>query len=95
MPPYWQNLLRGLLVLVFYGFALWRIVRTNRGNKVIECASIAILLVFVSGILSKLNAPDWLLGSLGVLLLLMCFLTVGLYILKGYRFLKQRIWKSN
>lgn len=77
-------------MLGFYAFALWIIVRTNQGNKVIECASIAILLVFVFGILSKLNAPDWLLESLGGLLLLMCFLTVGLYILKGYRFLKQR-----
>jgi hypothetical protein len=95
MSFHWQTLLHGLIVLGFYAFALWRIVRTNQGNKVIDCASIAILLVFVFGILSKLNAPDWLLESLGVLLLLMCFLTVGLYILKGYRFLKQRPWKSN
>jgi hypothetical protein len=55
-----------------------------------ECASIALLLVFVVGTLSKLKAPDWLLESVGTLMLLMCFLTVGLYALKGYRFLRQR-----
>jgi len=54
-PLQWQNLLRGLFVLAFYAFALWRLVRTNRANKVIECASIAILLIFVFGILSKIE----------------------------------------
>jgi membrane-associated PAP2 superfamily phosphatase len=70
-------------------------VKANRGSKVIECGGIAILLLFAIGFLSKSNAPDWLMASLFILLLLVCFLTVGLYMLKGYRFLRQRLWKSN
>jgi uncharacterized membrane protein len=83
------------MVLGFYSFTFWRIIRTNRGNKVIECGSIAIILLFAVGVLSKLSAPDWLIGSLGLLLLLVCFLTVGLYIREGYRALRRRFQKSD
>jgi UDP-N-acetylmuramyl pentapeptide phosphotransferase/UDP-N-acetylglucosamine-1-phosphate transferase len=95
MPPYWQNLLRESFVLAFYVFAFWRMVKADRGSKVIECGGIAILLVLAIGFLSKSNAPNWLMASLFILLLLVGFLTVGLYIQKGYRALRHRLGKSN
>jgi hypothetical protein len=94
MPSNLANLLRGLIVLAFYAFAGWRIVKTNRGNRVIECGIVAIILLFALGLLAKLGAPDWLMGSLGLLLLLVCLLTVGLYIRKAYLAVRQRLWKS-
>jgi hypothetical protein len=95
MAPHWKNLLRGLFVLAFYAFAFWRMVKANRGSKVIECGGIAILLLLAIGFLSKSNAPDWLMANLFILLLLVCFLTVGLYIQKGYRALRYRPSKSD
>jgi hypothetical protein len=76
MTLHWQSFLQGLVAVGFYAFAVWRLARANRGNKVLECARVSLLLVFVCGALSKLNVPNWLLESLGLLMLLMCFVTV-------------------
>jgi hypothetical protein len=90
-----QTLLRGLLVVAFYAFAFWRIVKTNRGNRVVECGVMSLVLAFASGFAARSHAPDWVLESLGALLLLMCFLTVGLFIRECYVALRNRLWKSN
>ena len=95
MPPHLQTFLRGLLVTGFYAFALWRIVRTNRGNRVIECGVISLVFVFATGFAARSGAPDWVLESLGVLLLLMCFLTVGLFARECYVALRRKLWKSD
>ncbi len=86
----WHPLLSALLVLAFYSLALWRIVKSNQGNKVIECGSIALALLFFLSYLSKMKAPDWVLESLGILLLLLSFLTLGLFLREGYRAIRQR-----
>lgn len=95
MPSHLQTLLRGLLVTAFYAFAFWRIVKTNRGNRVIECGVISLALAFASGFAARSGAPDWVLESLGALLLLMCFLTVGLFARECYVALRSRLRKSN
>jgi hypothetical protein len=95
MPSHLQTLLRGLLVTALYAFALWRIVKTNRGNRVIECGIISLVLAFASGFAAKSDAPDWVLESLGALLLLMCFLTVGLFALECYVAIRNRWRKSD
>lgn len=90
-----QSAVRGVIVVSFYAFALWRIVATNRGNRVIECGIISLVLVFAEGIAGKSNAPDWVLGSRGVLLLLMCFLTVGLFARECYQGIRRWLRKPN
>jgi len=95
MPPHLQTLLRGLLVTAIYAFALWRILKTNHGNRVIECGIVSLVLAFATGAAVRVNAPDWVLESLGVLLLLMCFLTVGLFARECYVALRRRLWKLN
>jgi hypothetical protein len=82
-------------LLPFYAFALWRIVATNRGNRVIHCGVISLALVFAEGIAAKSNAPDWVLGSLVVLLLLMCFLTVGLFARECYQGIRRWLRKPS
>jgi len=90
-----QTILRGLIVTAFYAFAVWRVVATNRGNRVIECGIISLILVFAEGFAAKSNAPDWLLESFGALMLLMCCLTVTLFARECYQGIRGRVGKSN
>src|SRR5205807_10415800 len=90
-----QTILRGLIVTAFYAFAVWRVVGTNRGNRVIECGIISFILVFAEGFAAKSNPPDWFLESLGVLMLVMCFLTVALFTRECYQGIRRRFGKSN
>jgi hypothetical protein len=54
-----------------------------------------LILCFVLAFTVKANAPDWFLASLGLLLLLMCFVTVGLFARECYVSLRNRLWKSD
>src|SRR5271169_3404275 len=66
-----------LVVAIIYWLGLWRIIKGNRGNRVIECGSITLMLFFLMMLLMKLtNLPNWVLPSLGVLLFLLCLLTM-------------------
>jgi hypothetical protein len=95
MPSHLQTFLRGLLVTAFYAVALWRIVKTNRGNRVIECDVISLVSAFAFGFAATSGAPDWVLESLGTLLLLMCFLTVGLFAHECSVAFRRKLWKSD
>jgi hypothetical protein len=90
-----QTFLRGLIVTAIYAFATWRVVATSRGNRVIECGVISLILVFAEGFATRSNALDWVLESFGVLMLLMCFLTVALFARECYQGIRQRLGKSN
>jgi hypothetical protein len=71
-------------VLASYGFSFWRIVKSNRGNKVIECGSLALLVMVGLTVLIKIpHVPDWVLGSVGLLLFLLCLATMGFLFQQG------------
>ena len=91
----WQILIEGLVVTAFYAFADWRVVKANSGDKVIECGVISLILAFIAGSVAKSNAPDWVRGSVGSLMLLMCFVTVGLFARECYQAIRRRFSKSN
>lgn len=91
----WQTLLRGLAILAFYGFSFWRIVKSNRGNRVIACGSLALMVMVGLTVLVRIpKVPDWMLGSVGLLLLLLCLLTMAFLLQQGYQAIRRR-WKSN
>ena len=72
------------LVAAVYWLSLWRIIKRNRGNRVIECSSIALMLAFLIMLLMKFtNLPGWLIPSLGLLLFLLCLLTVVFLLSQG------------
>jgi len=49
-----------LAVAVVYWLSLWRIIKGNRGNRVIECGSITLMLFFLIMLLMKLTSlPNW------------------------------------
>jgi hypothetical protein len=96
MPSSWQTVLRGSLVFVFYAFSFWRIAKTNRGNKVIECGSIALMTFLLLIFLMRLpTTPGWVLGSLGLLLFLLCLLTTAYLFQQGYRAIRNKMAKRN
>jgi thiol:disulfide interchange protein len=84
-----------LVVAVVYWLSLWRIFKGNRGNRVIECGSIALMLFFLMMLLIKLkNLPDWVLPSLGLLLFLLCLLTMFFLVLQGVQAIRHRKSKT-
>jgi hypothetical protein len=42
-----RSVLSLLAVAGIYGLTLWRIIKDNRGNRVIECGSIALIVFFL------------------------------------------------
>jgi hypothetical protein len=84
-----------LVVAAVYWLSLWRIIKGNRGNRVIECGSIALMVLFLIMLLMKFtHLPDWVLPSLGLLLLLLCLLTMFFLFLQGLQALRYRKSKT-
>jgi len=84
-----------LVVAVVYWLSLWRIIKGNRGNRVIECGSIALMLLFLLMLLMKFpNLPDWVVPSLGLLLFLVCLLTMFFLLLQGVQAIRHRKSKT-
>jgi len=85
-----------LVVAAFYWLSLWRIIKGNRGNRVIECGSIALMLLFFMMLLMKLTSvPEWVLPSLGLLLLVLCLLTMLFLVLQGVHAIRHRKSKTS
>jgi hypothetical protein len=75
----------------FYGLFFWRTVGQKRGNKVIECAVMAVALLVVMARLSRfIELPDWAFGSLLLLNFLLCIATLFFLAQRAYLTLRQR-----
>jgi hypothetical protein len=61
---------RIILIAVLYSLFFWRTIKSNRGNRVIECGCVALTAFMVLMVLININGlPEWLIPSLGALLL--------------------------
>jgi cation transport ATPase len=90
-----KNIVRGVVgslgLVLFYGFSFWRIFKSNPGNKVIECGSITLIVFVVMLALFKVpNFPVWVLAWLGLLVFLLCLLTIFFLVQQGYHALRRR-----
>jgi hypothetical protein len=86
-----RGIVSGLGLVLFYGFSFWRIFKGNPGNRVIECGSITLIVFVVMLALFKIpNFPVWVLAWLGVLVFLLCLLTIIFLVQQGYRALRRR-----
>lgn len=80
-----------LLVAVVYCLSFWRIIRRNRGNRVIECGSITLMLFFLMMFLMQVkNLPDYVLPSVGLLAFLLAMLTMVFWLLQGVQAIRHR-----
>ena len=88
------NIVRGVLgsigLVLFYGFAFWRIFKRNPGNKVIECGSITLMVFVVTLALFKAKFPVWVVAWLFLLVFLLCLLTMFFLLQQGYRAVRRR-----
>jgi hypothetical protein len=90
-----RPILSFLVVAAVYWLSLWRIIKGNRGNRVIECGSIALMLFLLMMLLIKLtNLPEWVLPSLGLLLFVLCLLTMFFLLLQGVQAILHRKSKT-
>jgi hypothetical protein len=86
-----QAVVSGVALVVFYTVVLWRIVKRNLGNRVIECGSLALVVVFIMVAAMKIpSLPDWAAPGLGILFLLLGFLMIFFLIQQGYRAIRRR-----
>jgi hypothetical protein len=84
MPSNLRSAASFLFVAVVYWLCLWRIIKGNRGNRVVQCGCITLMLSFLMMLLMKVaKLPDWVLSSLGMLIFLLCLLTMFFLLLRG------------
>jgi hypothetical protein len=80
----------GGLVLA-YSLSLWRIFKSNPGDKFIQFASVTVMLFMVTIAAIRIHYfPDWVITSLELLLCLLTFLSIFLMFQEGYRALRRR-----
>lgn len=92
MAPSWAPTVRSLGLLAFNSFVFWQIFKTNPANRVIRCGVIALVVFAALAVLMKVPwVPDWVLGSLGLLLFFLCLLTMGFLFQQGYRAIRRRL----
>ena len=86
-----RPILSGLAVAAIYGFVFWRVLKSKRGNRVIECGISALVVLFSWGPISKIpNVPDWVPTAVGLLMFLLCLLTMFFLFLQGVHALRNR-----
>ena len=82
---------RGIGLFLFYAFVLWRLFKDNRGNRVIQCGSITLMLfVVLMALMSIPNLPIDYVWWLWPALFLLCLLTMFFLFQQGYRALRNR-----
>jgi hypothetical protein len=85
------SVISGIALVASYAVVLWRIVRRNPSNRVIECGSIAIVIFFVMAALIKVpELPDWVESGLLILFLLLGFLMIFFLVQQGYDAIRRR-----
>lgn len=83
---------RSIGLFLLYAFMFWRLFRDNRGNKVIRCGSITLMLFLVMLALTRIpNVPIDYVAWLGPALFLLCMLTMVFLFQQGYRALRKRL----
>jgi hypothetical protein len=86
-----QSVISGIALVGFYGVVLWRIVRRNAGNRVIESGALALSVVMVMVAVMKIpSVPDWVAPGLGILFLILGFLMIFFLMQQGYNAIRRR-----
>jgi len=86
-----QTLVSGIALAGFYAAVLWRIVKRNPGNRVIESGSMALVVVFIMAAAIKVpSLPDWVVPGLGILFLLLGFLMIFFLMQQGYNAIRRK-----
>jgi hypothetical protein len=86
-----ETVVSGIALVGFYTVVLWRIVKRNPGNRVIEVGSMALVVVFVMAAAMKMpSLPEWVAPGLGVLFLFLAFLMIFFLFQQGYKTIRRK-----
>jgi hypothetical protein len=88
------SLLRIVLVAAVYSLFFWRTIKSNRGNRVTECGCVALTVMVLIVLIRIQGLPEWLMPSLGALLLSLCLLTIFFLAQQTIRSLRRSKSKS-
>jgi cation transport ATPase len=92
IAPNSLTLARSIGFFLLYAFMFWRLFRNNRGNRVIQCGSLTLMLFLVMLALMRIpNIPIDYVAWLGFALFLLCMLTMFFLLQQGYRALRERL----
>src|SRR5262249_21121449 len=95
MPAVGANTLsvaRSIGLFLFYAFMFWRLFKDSRGNRVIQCGSITLILCMLMLALTRIpNIPIDYLAWLGPALFLLCMLTMFFLFQQGYRAVRKKL----
>jgi len=96
IDPHIVNVARSIGLFLFYAFIFWRLFKDNRGNRVIQCGSITLMLFLVMLALTRIpNLPIDYVAWLGPALFLLCMLTMSFLFQQGYRALRKKFRGSS
>jgi hypothetical protein len=85
------TVLRSIGLFLLYAYMFWRLFKDNRGNRVIQCGSITLMLFLVMVALMRIPSfPVDYVAWLGPALFLLCMLTMFFLFQQGYRALRSR-----
>jgi hypothetical protein len=97
MLPTEAKTARGIGILLIYAFFFWRLIRSNRGDKFIQCGGITVVLFLALMALSRI--PHFPLDDyapwFAIPLFLLCVLTLFYLFQQLYRERKQRMQKHH
>jgi len=83
-------------LVLAYGISLWRIFKSNPGDRFIECGSITVMVFVLTLVVIKMHYfPNWVLESLEFLLYLLTFLSIFFMFQQIYRALRRRRTRRN
>jgi hypothetical protein len=78
-------------LVLAYGLSLWRIFKSNPGDKFIQSASVTVMVLVLTIAAIRIHYfPDWVLTSLEVLLYLLTFLSIFFMFREANRALRRR-----
>ncbi len=86
-----SGIIGAIAATLFWALSFWRIARQSRGNKVIECGVLAIVVLLAMAFLSRvIEFPDWAIVALIALLFILCVATLFFFAQECYRSLQRR-----
>jgi glycopeptide antibiotics resistance protein len=85
------GIVSGFCVIALYLIYLWRVFKSNPGNRLVECGVLTVIAFLAMVPFSQIpgftdRIPDWIFISYILLVVLLCFTTLF--------FLAQRIWRA-
>lgn len=84
-------MVRLIAVAALYCVFFWRAIKGNRKNKLIVSGCVALTVFMILVILINVDGvPDWVMESLGGLLLFLCLITMFFVFQRGIKAIRRR-----